>query len=207
MIYKNVLCLFCTLIVEQSFSQISDTITSGMIIRYDTTTEDFFKEYKDAKLIVDYYCTTGISTQDRYSYEIILIDSVLMFAFNSPNTENYNHVSYENKRILPNLQFAEFKIDLTSAKLTQIKNGIPYPNASANNKEVLIVKFDNINIRGGLFNYVLYESSKSQKEIEENVAFTRKESSSIGGDYEKVFSELKQYISNLDSLITQATVK
>jgi hypothetical protein len=44
-------------------------------IKYEEVTEDNYEGFKNPKLIVDYYFSDGISYGDRYSYEIVLIDS------------------------------------------------------------------------------------------------------------------------------------
>jgi hypothetical protein len=172
-------------------------------IKYETVTENNYKAFPNAKLIVDYYYTNGISYGDRFSYEIILVDSLLMFAFSSPETDSYNYISYQKKQLLAPEQVSKVKSILVSAGLKQTKKGIPQPDASAHEKDVLIIKYKNINIAGGRFNHVVFPDSATDTQNNKEIYLERKLTSSIGGNYELVIQALKKYFSDLPKLLEQ----
>ena len=201
-----VLRLLLYLIIILSLSQKivaqvnSDTINTD--IRYEPVKEDYFKKYKKAKLIVEYYFTDGWSNLDRYSYEIIIIDSLLMLAFESPKTDSYEPVSFQKKTVLTNSQLDSLKKRLINSSLKQSKIGIPNPTFSAYTKEVLIVKYKNINVAGGLAygNIASYPDSESKKDIDQEISDDRKQSSSIRGEYDMIINFLKRCFPELDKL-------
>ena len=139
-------CFFTVLITTLPVSGYSQHPKERGDIVYDTVTEDHLKDYKNAKMLVDYYFTDGISTSDRYSYEIMVADSLLMVAFHSPGTDSYKYVSYEKETLLTDTQANLLGIAITLAKLRQTKTGIPRTRYSAYTKEVLTVHYQNTHI-------------------------------------------------------------
>jgi hypothetical protein len=189
---------------QTTFGQTTDSIEIDIkSIKYEPLTEDNYKSFPNAKLIVDYYYTNGISNGDRYSYEIILVDSLLMFGFSSPETEDYNYIFYNKKQLLTAKQVNSIKSVLVSAGLKQTKKGIPQPDASAHEKEVLIVKYKNVDIAGGLFNHVIFEDGMTEAKVNKEIAQERKLTSSIGGNYDMFIKALKKYFLDLPNLLGQ----
>src|SRR6478736_3297839 len=82
---------------------------------YEPVNEDYFKGYKNAKMILDYYFTDGWSLHDRYTYEIIIVDDVLMVAFDSPKSDSFEKVSFQTKRKLSKDQMNEIKKAIESS--------------------------------------------------------------------------------------------
>ncbi len=195
-----VLSILCTRTFAQAIDSVDIDINS---IEYEPVTENNYKAFPKAKLIVDYYYTNGISYGDRYSYEIILVDSLLMFGFSSPETDSYNYISYQKKQLLTSKHVNAIKSVLTSAGLKQTKKGIPQPDASAYEKDVLIVTYKNINIAGGRFNHVIFPDSATEAQNNKEIASERKLTSSVGGNYELVIETLKKYFSDLPKLLEQ----
>jgi hypothetical protein len=195
-----ILLLFCKITLGQTGDSVDIDIKS---IKYEPVTENNYKDFPNAKLILDYYYTNGISYGDRFSYEIILIDSLLMFAFSSPETDSYRYISYEKKQLLAPEQVSKVKSIVGAAGLKQTKKGIPRPDASAHEKDVLIVKYKNINIAGGRFNHVIFPDTASDAQNNKEIASERKLTSSVGGNYELVVSTLKKYFVDLPKLLDQ----
>ncbi|HXB11792.1 MAG TPA: hypothetical protein VNZ45_07395 [Bacteroidia bacterium] len=186
------------------FAQVDSADVNIKDIHYEPITEDYFADYKNAKLIVNYFCSDGISVTNRYSYEIVVIDSTLMMGFDSPETEALGYISYEKRQMLTHSQFQALKAILLNSDLTQKKIGIPRPDVSAHTKEVLIVRYGDINIAGGMFHYNMLQEDQPKSRIEANVARQRRLTSSIGGDYDAVIHALEGYFTDLTGLMNQA---
>jgi len=195
-----ILSIFSKIVLGQTSDSVDIDIKS---IRYKPLTENNYKAFPNAKLIVDYYYTNGISLGDRYTYEIVLIDSLFMVAFDAPETDRYNYVSYQKKKLLTAEQVNSIRAVLNSAGLKQTKKGIPEPDASAHEKEVLIVKYKNLNIAGGRFNHVIFSEGTSDAQNNKEIALERKLTSSVGGNFELVIKTLKKYFSDLPELTEQ----
>ena len=151
------------------------------------------KIFKNAKLKIDYFFTDGWSTGDRYSYEIIVIDSLIMIAFSSPESDSYKYVSYEKKFLLPASGINAIKLAVLNSKIKQKKNGIPRPDGSAHTKEVLIVKYKQIDIAGGMAyaNIASFPDSEPLEKLNKEIAKDRRLSSSLGGNYDLLIKTLK----------------
>jgi hypothetical protein len=102
-------------------------------------------------------------------------------------------------------QINSIKAVIASAEIKQLKKGVPRPDASAHTKEVLVIKYKDkhIDITGGMFHHVIFEDDISKVKRNREIALERKLTSSIGGDYDKVFTELKKYFIDLNDLIKQ----
>lgn len=134
---------------------------------------------------------------------IILVDSLLMSGFSSPKTDSYNYISYQKKYLLTPEQTGTIKSALVSAGLKQTKKGIPQPDASAHEKDVLIVKYKNINIAGGRFNHVIFADNTSDAQNNKEIRLERKLTSSVGGNFELIIKTLKKYFPDLPKLLEQ----
>ena len=192
------------LLVKPAFAQVDSADVNIKDIHYEPITEDYFADYKNAKLIVNYYCSDGTSITNRYSYEVVVIDSTLMLGFDSPETEALGYISYEKKQMLTHAQFQTLKDILVKAELVQKKIGIPRPDVSAHTKEVLIVRYGDINIAGGMFHYNMLQEDQPKSRIEADVARQRRLTSSIGGDYDSIIHLLEAYFTDLLGLMNQA---
>jgi len=173
-------------------------------VHYEPVTQDYFSDYSHAKLIVNYFCSDGWSIENRYSFEVVLIDSVLMLGFDSPETDEMRYISYQKKTILTSDKVDSIKNILGRAGLSQAKLGIPHPTASANTKEVLIVRYAGLNIAGGLFYYNAISHDEPEAKINAKIKREKQLTSSIGGDYESVMLAMKNYFPELNGMMTDA---
>lgn len=203
MTHKYFLFALLLLTFSKDYAQ-SENDTSNIV--YEPISKDIFKEYKNAKLVVDYFFTDGFSNQDRYSYEIIIMDSLLMINFSSPETDSYNYISYDKKSLLDDSKLDNIKQVIKSIQFKQIKNGIPRATFSAYTKEVLIVRYKNLSIAGGLVyaNIASYSDNEPANQVNKEIADDRKQSSSISGNYDLLISALKKYFMDFDKLKTQS---
>jgi hypothetical protein len=163
--------------------------------------KNLYQGHEKAKLIVDYYNTWEISTGERYSYEILVIENILMLAFTSPETADFNEISFETKRVLSKEQIDYLIQLLNISKLKHLKNGIPEPSFSGYAKQVLIIKSENLSIGGGMFYSTIVESDTNTP-IDQQVKAEEKSNSSIGGDYDFVFKALDNLFVEKKQFIT-----
>jgi len=201
--YGLICMLVLCLPMHHAFGQADSIDFNIKDVKYEPVTEDYFADYKDAKLIMNYYCSEGWSINDRYTYEVVLIDSLLMLGFYSPETESLRYISYEKKIYISSAMVDTMKNILGVAGLKQVKEGVPKPTAAANTKEVLIVKYGNLNITGGMFFYNTLQGDASNDKINAMVARERNLTSSIGGDYDIVIKAMVKLFPELNSLRTQ----
>ncbi len=187
----------------KTFCQTDSVATLIRDIHYDIDTENYFSEYKNARLIANYYCSKGLTDNDRYSYEVVVIDSVLMCGFDSPETESMNYISYQRKQLLTSSQKNALRNVLDNAGLKQLRLGIPRPDIAAHTKEVIIVNYGKLKLQGGMVNYNLQEDfSQEQKSTE--AAKERRQTSSIGGNYDALINVLTGFFTDLDKLKREA---
>lgn len=106
-------------------------------VEYFNGTDDPFKKYYDKELIVDYYNSWGISTGERFWYEIIVVDSSIIFNFKSPETFSFSYINYQYRMILETSDISELKTIIEKSSLKQTKFGFPDPDASMHEKEIL----------------------------------------------------------------------
>lgn len=205
--YKVIFAILLCMPFTKSYGQADTLDNSIKDVHYEPVTEDYFADYKGAKLIINYYCAEGWSMSNRYSFEVVLIDSLLMTGFYSPETESMRYISYEKKMLIPSALADSMKNRLGRAGLTQLKAGVPSPTASANTKEVLIVKYGGSNIAGGMFFYNMMQEDASTSKINASVARQRKLTSSIAGDYDAIIKAMKDLFPELNQLMTQVLKK
>ena len=206
MTFKTFLFAFLLLAFPKVYAQ-AKSDTSDVV--YEPLMKDYFKDYKKAKFIVDYYFTDGSSTGNRYSYEIIVADNLLMLNFNSPKTDDYKYVAYNKQNFLDNSDITNLKRIIKKSQLKQTKKGVPRATFTAYTKEVLVVRFNGISVAGGFAygNIASYPDSERTTQIKKEIADDRKQSSSIGGNYNLLISVLKKYFVDLDKLKAQSIKK
>jgi hypothetical protein len=177
--------------------------------QYEPVTEDYFKGYKNAKLKLDYYFTDGSSTGNRYVFELVLVDNLLMLSFDSPQTDDYAYISYQKKILLSDSQLTAIKVALAKANLKQRVKGIPKPDGTAHTKEVLIVKYRNLALAGGMAyaNRACFPDSESEATVQQQIRQDRRRSSSINGNYDILIRTLLTHFTDLTSLKREALTK
>lgn len=172
-------------------------------IQYDPVKSNLFAEYENAELKIDYFLSEGISSVERYTCEIIVIDTMIMMSFESPETDNMNKIYFEGKWGLTKKQLALLHETLLKANLKQIKEGVPHPNLSGFGQKVLIVTSRDISIAGGMFYTNVFDSPDRDEMVRKRKEDV-KNTSSIGGDYESVFKVLESFFPEKDTFIRKA---
>jgi hypothetical protein len=168
---------------------------------YENPSDSLFPGYESASQIIDYYKTEGVSTEDRYRFEVIVIDSLVSLTFRSPESENFHYVDYQKERLLSNDERSQLGQALASAKLTQTKSGIPSAKFSGYGQEVLIIRSSAFNITGGVAWSAISDNADST-EADRNMT------TSIGGNYDPFFSYLRSHLfPDLNALMNEATAR
>src|SRR6185295_1814396 len=166
---------------------------------YQPVPVNLFPGFENAGLIVDYYYSTGVSLGDRYDYEIIVTDRTLRLTFNSAGTPSYKRVIFESVLDITSEQASHLEQVIRTAQLVQRKDAIPKPKSlfSGHTREVLIVRAKDIKIGGGMLNSRIDGT-------EAEMARERSSTSTIGGDYDAVITELRSLFPVLNSFMAQA---
>jgi hypothetical protein len=160
-------------------------------VRYDTLRTDPFPGYENANFIVNWYHNEGLSWGERFSSEIIVVDSLLIVDFSSPGATDYHHVSYLRKSILTDAQREALKKRLHDAQLRQLRVGIPSPTFSGSGQDVLLVRDGKNQLVGGR---VFGTVGSDEDTLPEYDGIT------IGGNLDTVFGALSHLFPMHDTL-------
>ncbi|MGV6861528.1 MAG: hypothetical protein ACWA41_07135 [Putridiphycobacter sp.] len=183
------------LVSEESTLSFPDTINKSL-------EDEIFDGFEDANFKLDFFCSEGYSTIDRYSYEIIIADSLLITKFNCVLNDSWNGVYFEKDYILDDEELEKIKNKVYTFHLFQKNEGIPerrdYDIGTAYGTINLFIYSDSITIEGGTVYGWTGEDKIMKKE--------RKKSSSIGGDYEGLFIYLESLFPNLPILFKEAKI-
>jgi hypothetical protein len=169
---------------------------------FDSTkqTNSVFEGYEYANFKLNYFQTEGYSTRDRYWYEIIIVDSLLILNFNSPQNDDWNYISYQ-KQIILYEELENIKQVVDDAKTHQKTEGIPHWSdwsGSGYGENRLYIESEKFNIAGGMiYNCMGYGAEDSRSTIQKE----KEESTTIGGDYELLFTELEKLFESLPFLM------
>lgn len=189
------------IITIAAFAQGAGRKAGYIVTKYESMGPDPFKTVPEGKLILDYYCTSGFSSTNRYWYEIVVIGNKLTLSFHSFEAENFRKVDYLREYNLPDAVAGQLVKVLKKAGLKQLVNGLPVPESAAATKEVLIARHKGITIGGGRYNRTTFPPGTTQAGIDKIIAAEHATNSSIGGDFDGVVNAMKKQFPALDSLV------
>jgi hypothetical protein len=72
-------------------------------------TPTVFEGYDYANFKLKYLVTEGYSLSDRYSYEIIIIDSLMILNFRCPKNDDWDFIQFQKQMILEDEQLERIK--------------------------------------------------------------------------------------------------
>ena len=101
-------------------------------------------------------------------------------------------------------QASELNRVIREARLVQVREGVPRPLYTGHTRERLIVRSKEWQIGGGMCNSSIAEPGTSDREIQAEIEAGRKESSSIGGDYDAVIKAMRALFPELKGLMAKA---
>lgn len=161
-----------------------------------------FGQFENAKFKLDYYHNEGYSTGNRYWYEIIVIDSLLVLYFDSPQNDDWNNVHYHKSLILMQNEVKMIQNEVKLADLGQKSEGFPEWrdwSGSGYGENRLIIESDSLNIAGGMIYNNIF--SDDEDDFEASIVQDMNASSSISGDYLSLFEELEKLFDSLPFLL------
>ncbi len=183
-----------------TFAQTDKIEPSFDSVAIDTSYVDVFDDTPNVKFKLDYYHTDGISTINRYWYEIIIIDSLMVLNFKSPENEDWNYINYQKKIVLKDEMLTKIKLKIDNSKLSQKIIGIPIPPGSGYGADRLFIENDNLNLAGGTV-YICILDEMSIEGYEKRISMEKDISSTISGDYQAIFDMLEKLFTDLPMLL------
>ena len=198
---------FFNFILSQVINNDKKIMNNG--ITYELPNNKYFDDSKKANLFIKYNYSDSKSIIDGYSYDIVIVDSLLTVRFNSSNTDSFNYIDYKKIIILDSITIDSLKNIIKTSKIRQYINGMPTSENSAKTTENLFIKYKNIKIAGGFVysNAVSFSDSVSDEDMARQINYERKLSSSISGNYDLIIEKLKFLFDNLSALIMESNRK
>lgn len=170
-------------------------------VRLDTTTINVFKGAEKARVKIDYYHSSGYSHKDRYWYEVVIIDSLVILNFQSPNNDDWNYINYQKQVVVDEGTINKLLSTIKSAGIKQKKKGIPLPPASGYTADRLYIQTKDLQLAGGTV-YIGIGSEDSDELFGKRIKLEQQLSSTIAGNFELVFTEILKLFPQLDFLLT-----
>jgi hypothetical protein len=162
-----------------------------------------FEGFENAKFKLDYFHNEGYSTGNRYWYEVIIIDSMLVLNFECPQNDDWNHVYYQKLIILDEKKLKSIKKEVNLANLHQKTEGFPYWSdwsGSGYGKNRLYIETNELSLAGGM----IYNNIFGDHEVTEvSISDDMRASTTISGDYESLFEELEKLFDSLPFLMKE----
>lgn len=84
----NYITIFLALLSFSVFSKVDTVSKSFNSVEIDTSHIQVFDSTVKAKFKLNYYHTEGYSLKDRYSYEVIILDSLIILNFKCPKNDD-----------------------------------------------------------------------------------------------------------------------
>lgn len=169
-------------------------------VKYDTKDYNVFDETDSVSFKLNYFHTEGYSSYDRYSYEVIILDTLLILNFNAPDNDDWNYVSYQKHVFLHDSTLNRIKTKIKTFKIGQKKKGIPIPQGSGYGADKLFIESKDVSVAGGVV-YMNIGPDFSRKNFLKRVKKEKDYSSSISGDYEAFFHEIESLFIDLPLLM------
>lgn len=167
---------------------------------YDTAKVNVFEGVEKASFKLDYYHSEGYSSGSRYWYDIIIVDSLMILNFKSPDIDDWNYVSYQKQVELSDSALSSIKSLVKSLKIGQKRKGIPRPLGSGYGSEILHIEWGELSISGGA-TYMCIGGDDGIEDYHSRIKEEKKQSSSISGDYETLFLQLTGLFDSLPFLL------
>jgi hypothetical protein len=206
MIYLRVIFLFTVLAsgsYTQSHAQAEAEIDEYEYV-YDTNFANPFEGADSFNFKLDYYNTEGISTGDRYWYEVIVLDTLLILNFKSPASDSWNYISYQKRMIISDSALHAIKRSSKTFGIKQKRKGIPHWQGSGYGANRLFIESKDVHIAGGMV-FMAIGNDTSLASYRKRIMTEKKQSSSISGNYEKFFKQLEGFFVTLPQLLKDSS--
>ena len=169
-------------------------------VRIDTSHINVFKGAEKSKYKIDFYHSEGYSTHDRYSYEIIILDSLMILNFSSPGNDDWNYIKYQKQIVLDDSTLQTVKYVIQKSKVGQKRKGMPLPPASGYTADRLFIETKELNIAGGTV-FIGISGDETKQQYNLRIQKEKDISSTLSGQYEMVFKKLRSLFKELPFLL------
>ena len=190
---KRIICMALAILPMFLFGQNDSIELSFESVEIDTSTVNVFEQAPNSKFKLDYYHTDGYSTYNRYWYEILIIDSLLILNFHSPANDDWNYINYQK-------QLVEIKQAIETLGIQQKVKGIPLPPGTGYGADRLYIESPEMQITGGTV-YITIGAETSVEQFNRRIALEKEISTTLGGDFQKLFNKLEELFTDLPMLI------
>lgn len=201
-----ILTIICLLTTLTAHGQADSIWLSFDNVELDTTRRNVFNGAENASVKIDYYHTDGYSHKDRYWYEVVIIDSLMILNFQSPNNDDWDFIKYQKQIVLEDSIVDRLVLTMKSAGIKQKKKGIPLPPASGYTGDRLFVEITNLKLAGGTV-YINLSGDETEEQYQTRIKMEMDLSSTIDGNYELVFKEIESLFSELPFLLENMVKK
>ena len=165
----------------------------------DTSHVNAFEGAEKLKYKIDYYHSEGYSSKDRYSYEIIILDSLMILNFWSPSNDDWNYINYQKQIVLDDSTLETVKSVIHKSKVGQKRNGIPLPPGTGYTSDRLYIETIELNVAGGTI-FIGISGDETKQQYNLRVQKEKEISSTLSGQYEIVFKKLRSLFKELPFL-------
>ena len=194
------------LISLTAYGQTDSIYLSFDEVKLDKAKRNVFKGAENASVKINYYHTDGYSHKDRYWYEIIIIDSLMILNFQSPDNDDWDYINYQKQMVIDDSLVNSLLSILDSAGVKQKKIGIPLPPASGYTADRLFIETPGLELAGGTV-YINIGGEESEEEYNERIRREMELSSTIEGDFNLVFKTIESLFKELDFLLEDMVKK
>lgn len=173
----------------------------------DESVNTIFDGYEYANFKLKYSLTEGYSLNYRYAYSIVIVDSLMILNFQCPKNDDWDFIQYQKQTILKDSQLERIKWVVKKARLSQKLEGFPHWSdwaGSGYGANRLYIESEKINVAGGMIYNCMGTGEEDMDKINKQ---QRKESTTIGGNYEFVFTELEKLFDSLPFLMEDKDIK
>ena len=175
-------------------------------VEIDTTVINVFELTSNANFKLDYYHTDGYSTGDRYWYEVIIIDSLIIFNFKSPDNDDWDYINYQKHIIIDADSLNSILSFIYDSKINQKLKGMPKPSGSGYGADRLYIQSERLNLAGGVV-YMNVGLDMPDDLWQKKITLEKETSSTISGDFQKVFNYLEKLFTDLPILLVSKNKK
>jgi hypothetical protein len=173
---------------------------------YDTARKNVFNGADNYSFKLDYYHTEGYSSRDRYWYEVMVLDSLVILNFQSPKNESWNYISYQKRMVISDSTLSAFKSSIKTFGIKQVKKGIPKPDGTGYGADNLFIESPDVHIAGGTV-FMAIGNDTDGNAYKARIGKEKQQSSSIAGDYENFFRQLERIFMNLPILLKDSKIE
>lgn len=175
-------------------------------VEIDTTLTNVFEQMPSGKFKLDYYHTDGYSIGNRYWHEVIIIDSLLIFNFKSPNNEDWDYINYQKTTIIDQDSLNNILNFIIKSNIHQKVKGMPIPKGSGYGEDRLYIESRDLKIAGGTI-YMNVGLDMPKELWQQKIKIEKETSSTISGDFQKVFDYLDKLFKDLPMLLESKNKK